>query len=142
MTGFTPSGDIRLQSGAVVSKSYAHLGYGYCVTSHAAQGKTVDRVFIAQSSESFPATSREQFYVSASRARESLTVYTDDIAGLRLAIQRSDPRVTATELLRPSAYHPAWVAWVKRRVRSVQSLVSRGDVRTNGERPRDHGMAR
>ncbi len=142
VTGFTPSNNIRLQSGAVVSKSYAHLGYGYCVTSHAAQGKTVDRVFIAQASESFPATSREQFYVSASRARESLTVYTDDKAGLRLAIQHTDPRVTATELLRPSANHPAWVASVKRRVRSVQSLVSRGDVHTNGERPREQGMAR
>ena len=142
VAGFTECGDIRLQSGAVVSKSYAHLAYGYCTTSHAAQGKTVDRVFIAQASESFPATSREQFYVSASRARESLTVYTDDKAGLRRAIQRSDPRVTATELLQPSANHPAWVAWVKRRVRSVPSLVSRGDVRTGQERPRDHGMAR
>ena len=117
---FTPSGDIELASGAIVSKGYGHLAYGYCTTSHAAQGKTVDRVLIAQSSDSFPATSREQFYVSASRARESLSVYTNDKAALRYAIQRTDPRVTATELMKPSVHHPAWLAWVRQRMRFVQ----------------------
>src|SRR5207247_156099 len=62
---------------------------------------TVDRVLVAQASESFPASSREQFYVSASRAREGLTVYTDDKQALRGAIGRSDPRMTATDLVRP-----------------------------------------
>jgi conjugative relaxase-like TrwC/TraI family protein len=119
---FTPSGDIELSSGAIVSSNYGHLVYGYCITSHAAQGKTVDRVLIAQSSESFPATSREQFYVSASRARESLTVYTNDKAALRHAIQKTDPRVTATELMKPSANHPAWLAWVRQRMRFVQRM--------------------
>jgi conjugative relaxase-like TrwC/TraI family protein len=126
--GFTPTGDIELTSGAVLAKSYAHLVYGYCITSHAAQGKTVDRVLIAQSSESFPATSREQFYVSASRARQSLTVYTDDKARLRLAIQRSDPRVTATELMQPSANHPAWLNWVRQRVGFVKQIADRFQV--------------
>jgi conjugative relaxase-like TrwC/TraI family protein len=119
---FTPNGDIELASGAIMSSNYGHLVYGYCITSHAAQGKTVDRVLIAQSSESFPATSREQFYVSVSRARESLTVYTNDKAALRHAIQRSDPRVTATELMKPSANHPAWLAWVRQRMRFAQRM--------------------
>lgn len=122
VSGFTTAGDIRVSGGAVVSKDYAHLAYGYCVTSFAAQGKTVDRVFIAQSTESYAATNREQFYVSASRAREALAVYTNDKASLRLAIQRSDPRVTATELLQPSAHHPAWLAWVRQRIRFVNRL--------------------
>jgi len=124
VAGFTPTGDIRLTSGAVVSTSFAHLTYGYCITSHAAQGKTVDRVFIAQSSESFPATGREQFYVSASRARESLTVYTNDKASLRIAIQRAAPRMTATELVKPSAHHPAWLAWIRQRVQFVKRMAS------------------
>ena len=79
-------------------------------------------LLIAQGSESFPATSREQFYVSASRARESLTVYTDDKSRLRSAIQKSVPRVTATELMQPSATHPAWLAWVRQRLRFVQRM--------------------
>ena len=69
------------------------------VTSHSSQGKTVDRVFVGQSSESFPASSREQFYVSASRARESVTIYTDNKQDLLDAVSRSDERLSATELV-------------------------------------------
>jgi hypothetical protein len=68
-------------------------------TSHASQGGTVDRVLIGQSSESFPASSREQFYVSASRGRKKVLVYTDDKEALRDAINRSDDRLTATEFV-------------------------------------------
>lgn len=134
VSSFTPSGDIRLASGALVASNFAHFTYGYCVTSHAAQGKTVDRVLVAQSSESFPATSREQFYVSASRARERLTVYTDDKAGLRAAIRRADPRIAATDLLEHSAAHPAWRIWMKQRMRFVTRMVDqvRGSTRSHG----------
>ncbi|RIK71142.1 MAG: hypothetical protein DCC66_02970 [Planctomycetota bacterium] len=83
----------------VISKEYGHLAHGYCVTSHASQGKTVDRVFIGQSSQSFPASSREQFYVSVSRGREGVTIYTDDKEALLDAVIRSDDRVSATELV-------------------------------------------
>ena len=69
------------------------------VTSHASQGKTVDHVFIGQSSESFPASSREQFYVSVSRARQQATIYTDDKESLLDAVSRSDDRMTATEFV-------------------------------------------
>ena len=59
----------------------------------------MDRVFIGQSSESFPASSREQFYVSVSRARQQATIYTDDKETLRDAVTQSDDRVTATEFV-------------------------------------------
>jgi ATP-dependent exoDNAse (exonuclease V) alpha subunit len=68
------------------------------LTSHASQGKTVDRVLLAESEQSLPAASREQFYVSASRARESVTVYTDDKRELRRAIEDSSQRLSAREL--------------------------------------------
>ncbi|QOJ14153.1 MAG: relaxase domain-containing protein [Planctomycetia bacterium] len=96
---FTTNGDIRLTNGWTVASNYGHLAHGYVVTSHASQGKTVDRVFIGQSSDSFPASSREQFYVSVSRGREQATVYTDDKEALLEAVNRSDDRLTATELL-------------------------------------------
>lgn len=97
--GFTVDGDIRLANGWTIAPDFGHLTHGYVVTSHASQGKTVDRVLIGQSSNSFPASSREQFYVSASRGRERVTVYTDDKGALLEAVSRSDERLTATEFL-------------------------------------------
>jgi conjugative relaxase-like TrwC/TraI family protein len=99
VAGFTERGDIQLQNGWVVDRDFGHLTHGYVTTSHASQGKTVDHVFIAQSSQSWPASSREQFLVSASRARQQVTVYTDDKTALREAIGRSDERMAATELV-------------------------------------------
>jgi len=97
--GFDDAGDIILSNGWRIDKDWGHLDHGYVVTSHASQGKTVDRVFIGQSAVSLPASSREQFYVSASRARERVTVYTDDKAALREAIGQTDARLTATEFV-------------------------------------------
>ncbi len=99
VTGFDRRGDIVLANGWVVARDFGHLAHGYVVTSHASQAKTVDRVLIGQSSESFPASSREQFYVSVSRGRERATVYTDDKAALLEAVARSDERLSATELV-------------------------------------------
>jgi conjugative relaxase-like TrwC/TraI family protein len=99
---FNHSGNIVLENGWVIAKNFGHLAHGYVVTSHASQGKTVDRVFIGQSSQSFPASSREQFYVSVSRARKGVIVYTDEKEALREAVQQSDERVSATELLNVS----------------------------------------
>ncbi len=95
---FDDKGNIVLDNGWTVSKGFSHLTHGYVVTSHASQGKTVDRVFVGQSSQSFPASSREQFYVSCSRARERVTIYTDHKDDLREAINQSDERISATEL--------------------------------------------
>ena len=84
----------------MIGKDYGNLTHGYCQTSHVAQSKTVDRVFVAQSMESFGASSTEQFFVSISRARESVTIYADDKARLAEAIQSSGARVSAHELLK------------------------------------------
>jgi ATP-dependent exoDNAse (exonuclease V) alpha subunit len=126
---FTAEGGMKLENGSILTPVFSHLAHGYVVTSHASQGKTVDRVFIAQSSESFPAASREQFYVSASRGRESLTVYTDDKDALRLAIQRSDPNLSATELMNEGnpPIH-VWREWIARRLQSLQQLIERGQI--------------
>jgi hypothetical protein len=95
---FDRGGNIVLDNGHTVPKNYGHLAHGYCTTSHASQGKTVDRVFVACGPESFAAASKEQFYVSVSRARESATVYCTDKQELQEAVSRSSTRVSATEL--------------------------------------------
>jgi conjugative relaxase-like TrwC/TraI family protein len=130
VAGFTREGDIRLNNGWVVGKDHGHLTYGYVSTSHASQGKTVDRVFIGQSSQYLGATSREQFYVSASRGRQQVTVYTDDKEFLREAIGRSDERMAATELVGPET--PATGACLRQRLnravtREQEPAVSRSE---------------
>jgi ATP-dependent exoDNAse (exonuclease V) alpha subunit len=77
----------------------AHLTHGVVITSHASQGKTVDHVLISQPTATFSVASREQFYVSASRARQSVEIFTDSKALLREAIQKTEARQTAHELL-------------------------------------------
>jgi conjugative relaxase-like TrwC/TraI family protein len=104
--GFTPEGHLiarpveetRQAKDYVIDRDFGHLAPGFVVTSHASQGRTVNRVFIGQSSHSFAASSREQFYVSASRGREQVLVFTDDKEELLRAVDRSDERLTATEL--------------------------------------------
>ena len=97
---FTPEGDIVLDNKkrSVLPGDFAHLTHGYVTTSYGAQGRTVDRVFIAHGQESLPATSAEQFYVSASRGRESVAIYTDHAAELREAVTRSGARTAAVDI--------------------------------------------
>lgn len=99
------NGTIRLKN--TISKvsytlpnSYGHLAYAHCITSHAAQGKTVDEVFIAQPASTFAATSLNQFYVSVSRARDRVHIYTDDTDGLMARAAEVGDRLSALELLK------------------------------------------
>ena len=71
----------------------------YCLTSYSSQSKGVDCVFVAESSESFRAAGREQFYVSVSRFKEALTIYTDDKRELLNAVGKSSHRPSATDLV-------------------------------------------
>jgi len=120
VAGFTKEGNLRLDTGHIVPRDFAHLDYGYATTSHAAQGKTVDRVFIAESSESFVAASKEQFYVSISRGRQLVKVFTDDREELLDAVHATSQRVAATDLKFPataekeSAAEPVKPAMIER----------------------------
>jgi ATP-dependent exoDNAse (exonuclease V) alpha subunit len=105
--GFTKEGDIKLANGWVVAKDYGNLTHGYCVTSYGSQSKGVDCVFVAESSESFRAADREQFYVSASRFKESLAIYTDDKRQLLEAVRKSSHRPSATDLVAKEISEPA-----------------------------------
>jgi ATP-dependent exoDNAse (exonuclease V) alpha subunit len=98
--GFTKDGDIKLANGWVLAKDYGNLTHGYCLTSYSSQSKGVDCVFVAESSESFRAAGREQFYVSASRFKEALTIYTDDKRELLNAVCKSSHRPSATDLVK------------------------------------------
>lgn len=97
--GFDQEGNLKLSNGSTLSKDYGHFTHGYVTTSHSSQGKTVDKVIISQSSMSFRASSLEQFYVSVSRGRNAVSIYTDDKAGLKAAVTKSGERTAAIELM-------------------------------------------
>jgi ATP-dependent exoDNAse (exonuclease V) alpha subunit len=97
--GISKEGNITLENGWKIARDFGFLDYGYSTTSYSAQSKTVDHVFIAESSMSAPAASKEQFYVSVSRGRSRATIYTDDKEALRESVQKYDDRPSATEVM-------------------------------------------
>jgi hypothetical protein len=93
-------GKLVLENGWRVDKDFKHLDYAYTMTSHAAQGKTVDRVILVQSADSMAAADAKQFYVSISRGKRSALVITDDIELLKENVSVDRRRMMATELMR------------------------------------------
>lgn len=105
VNGFNPrNGNLRLKpiltSGRPfeVAADNGLFTYGYCTTSHAAQGRTVDTVLIAQGEESVGATSARQLYVSVSRGREGVRLYTDNPGMLERIAAEKESLQTATDL--------------------------------------------
>jgi hypothetical protein len=90
---------VLLADGRVIPAEYRTFTHGYAVTSHAAQGKTVDEVLLVASSRSLPAINQEQFYVSISRGRERCQIFTDDAEMLRSHVTHSSARLAAVEAM-------------------------------------------
>lgn len=95
VSGVDGQGRVQLQDGRVLPEAYRHFDYGYAVTAHRSQGKSVDAVVI-----SGDAMKKELFYVAASRGRESVTVVTSARELLRESVACSGARQSASELAR------------------------------------------
>ena len=89
---------ITFEDGRTLPADYKQFSHGYAVTAHRSQGKTVDaEVIVAERMK------HDLFYVSATRARESLTVITSDSLTLQESITLSGDRQSATELSKRAA---------------------------------------
>ncbi len=84
---------------------------GYAVTSYGSQGKTVDTVLFADAA-SRAATNANQWYVSITRGRKRVLVFTSDKVELRENIVRAGDRELAVDL-KPatSAASVSWPEW-------------------------------
>jgi len=88
-------GRIQLEDGRTLPANYREFDYGYAITAHRSQGKTVDSVVL-----SGDMMKQEQFYVAASRGRDGITVVTSNVDQLRESLGISSARPSATELAR------------------------------------------
>jgi conjugative relaxase-like TrwC/TraI family protein len=103
-------GRIALNDGRVLAKNYRQFVRGYAVTSYAAQGKTVDYVLFSDSAAK-AATNEQQWYVTISRGRKGVKIFTADKIQLRQNIAHSGHRTLALDMAGESAAHQLAKIW-------------------------------
>ncbi len=91
------AGEIELSDGRILDKSFREFLPGYAVTSYGSQGKTVDHILFSDSTIQ-AATNAQQWYVTISRGRRGVRIFTPDKEQLRENIARSGHRPLALEL--------------------------------------------
>jgi conjugative relaxase-like TrwC/TraI family protein len=104
------NGNIELTDGRVLDKSFREFLPGYAVTSYGSQGKTVDYVLFSDSTIK-AATNAQQWYVTISRGRRGVRIFTPNKEQLRENLARSGHRPLALEFaggLRPLTRNPLW----------------------------------
>ncbi len=102
-------GRIALADGRTLPNDYRQFVRGYAVTSYAAQGKTVDYVLFSDSAVK-AATNEQQWYVTISRGRKGVKVFTADKIQLRQNITHSGHRTLAMDM-KPSAFQKLATMW-------------------------------
>src|SRR5208282_2793313 len=90
-------GRIALIDGRTLPRNYRQFVLGYAVTSYAAQGKTVDYVLFSDSAVK-AATNEQQWYVTISRGRKGVKIFTADKIQLRQNIAHSGHRTLALDM--------------------------------------------
>lgn len=88
---------IELTDGRVLDASFREFLPGYAVTSYGSQGKTMDYVLFSDSTIK-AATNVQQWYVTISRGRRGIRIFTPDKEQLRENVTRSGHRPLAMEL--------------------------------------------
>jgi conjugative relaxase-like TrwC/TraI family protein len=106
--GFGPDGALILKDERVIPPGFRHVIYGYATTSHADQGKSVDKGIVVMADDGLRAGNLKQAYVSHSRFERDHVTYTTDKAAAadamatpadrKLAIEVADERIRAWNL--------------------------------------------
>jgi ATP-dependent exoDNAse (exonuclease V) alpha subunit len=95
-------GRIGLTDGRVLDKRFRQFVRGYAVTSYASQGKSVDYVLFSDSAVK-AATNNQQWYVTISRGKKGIHIFTADKEQLHENITRGGERPLAVDIV------PSWV---------------------------------
>ncbi len=94
--------EILLEDGRIIKSDYSFFDYGYVSTSHSSQGKTCDHAILAMTNAGGKAISAQQFYVSASRGRESIEIYVESEEFIQSRIESFGNRTLNRELIENS----------------------------------------
>jgi ATP-dependent exoDNAse (exonuclease V) alpha subunit len=95
-------GRIRLEDGRTLPANYRQFVRGFAVTSYGSQGKTVDHVLFSDSAVK-AATNRRQYYVTISRGRRSVRIFTTDAQQLKESVEALGQDELALDLKNPAA---------------------------------------
>ncbi len=93
-------GRIVLVDGRTLPSHFRQFVRGYAVTSYASQGKSVDHVLFSDSAVR-AATNQQQWYVSISRGKKGVHIFTTDKTELRQNVTRSGDRTLALDFVKP-----------------------------------------
>jgi hypothetical protein len=88
-----------LKGGRNIPPQFRQFSHGYATTSHAAQGKTVNRGIVLMAAEGIQAANLKQAYVSHSRFEESHVTYTTDRSAAMNAMATPADRDLAIEVV-------------------------------------------
>ena len=129
-----PDGRIVLTDGRVLSENFRQFVHGYAVTSYASQGKSVDYVLFSDSTVK-AATNNQQWYVTISRGKKGIHIFTGDKEQLRDNIMRSGDRPLALDTVAKSE-DSRTVA-----VQKIQAFLRERAIRQEAEnRRKSHSM--
>jgi conjugative relaxase-like TrwC/TraI family protein len=99
VAGVREDGTIVLKDDRTIPPQFRQFSHGYATTSHAAQGKTVDRGIVLMAGEGIQAANLKQAYVSHSRFEESHMTYTTDRRAAMDAMATPADRQLAIEVV-------------------------------------------
>lgn len=143
VTAIGRGGALTLDNGIVVPRSFGHITHGYCLTSHAAQGITADIALGVMSTMSGLAASFRQFYVTVTRGREAVRLYTDDRESVVSAIARKDQPNSALSLVKEGVEGPRQDGLQHEGIRQQQQRMAEEARRAEeAARERDHSRRR
>ena len=99
VAGVREDGTIVLKDKRTIPPQFRRFSHGYATTSHAAQGKTVDRGIVLMAGEGIQAANLKQAYVSHSRFEDSHVTYTTDRRASMDAMATPADRALAIEIV-------------------------------------------
>lgn len=99
-----PGGRIALTDGRILEKNFRQFVRGYAITSYASQGKSVNYVLFSDSAAK-AATNHQQWYVTISRGKKGIQIFTCDKAELRENIIRGGERPLAMDIVPSQVTH-------------------------------------
>ena len=128
ITEITKSGYIHLEDKTVLPPNFRNFTHGYATTSFGSQSKDADHVIISANSKYARTLSQNQMYVSSSRGKTGLSIYTDSLKKFKESVQvTSSRKLVLDALMKESVLKKTKSAewWIDRSRRLIEHSYSK-----------------